>query len=61
MPKGRKERTGVNIEVEQRTWLDKNFDGLSSGVRKCIEIAQRVYEKGDDKEKVKFIIGEEES
>lgn len=35
------------------------FDNQSAGIRKCILIAKRVYEKASPEEKVKFILGED--
>lgn len=58
----RKEAFSMNLDDNSIKWIEKQikngeFDSRSSGVRKCILIAKRVYENGESEEIVKFIIG----
>ena len=50
----------VMLDQLDINFLDNNpnFSNRCDGMRKCIQIARRVYEKATEKEKVKFLIQE---
>lgn len=66
MAKDDSERITIKIDNHMLDWIEKlkkerEFASRSDGVRKCLFIAKRVYEKGTDKEIAKFIHGRENS
>ena len=60
----KEKRVTLILDEELNKWIDKQkdngeFDNQSAGIRKCILIAKRVYERASSEEKVKFILGED--
>lgn len=59
-----KEHISLDIDKELLQWIDekvkkKQFDSKSGGIRRCIVIAKKVYEKASPEEKVKFILDDD--
>ena len=57
-----KERVSLNIDNDLLKWIKEQvnkgeFDSKSSGIRRCISIARRVYERASPEEIVKFVHG----
>ena len=57
-----KEGKSVYLDDKSLKWVDKQvnegtFDSRSSGIRRCIQIARRIYENGNPNELTKFVIG----
>jgi metal-responsive CopG/Arc/MetJ family transcriptional regulator len=53
----------VSIDPEMNEWLERYQKKLglrsrSAAIHNCLTIAKNVIEKGDDREKVKFLLGE---
>jgi Arc/MetJ-type ribon-helix-helix transcriptional regulator len=62
MKKDVPKRVTMNIDNDLIQWVEqqvetREFDNQSAGIRKCIEIARRVYENATPEEIVKFIHG----
>ena len=52
----------MNIDKELIQWLDAQrdkgeFESRSAGIRRCIRIAQRLYEKGSNDDIAKYVHG----
>ena len=60
----KEKRITLILDEELHTWIQKQmdnreFESQSAGIRKCILIAKRVFERGNDTEWAKFIHGKD--
>lgn len=62
MKKNKSGRITMQIDKDLLQWIDeqikdKQFENHSAGIRRCIEIARRVYKNATPEEMAKFILG----